>query len=123
MLISLVGLEIKSVDPSQFLREMEIDEFWELLRWCVWVLRLEGTTVKGSVGDGEVELESSTNADRLRLTLPDERRGNARGPLGIREGTSWFADGVGAVTMTFVGPFMMTFTSFCLDKADASLKV
>jgi len=60
--------------------------------------------MKGSVVDGEVELESSTNADRLRLTLPDERRGTARGPLGIR-GASWFADGVGAVTITLVGPF------------------
>jgi len=102
---------------------METVEFWELVRWCVCVLRLEGTAVKGSIVDGEVELDSSTNADRLRLILLDERRGNARGPLGIREEDSWLTDGVGAVTMTLVGPFMIIFISFCLEKAGTSLKV
>ena len=78
--------------------------------------------MKGSILDDEVELATSTNADRLRLTLLDERRGSDRGPLGIRDGASWFADGVGAVTMTLVGPFIITFTSFCLEKAGTSLK-
>ena len=77
--------------------------------------------MKGSVFGDEVELASSTNADRLRLTLLDERRGSDRGPLRTREVASRFADGVGAVTMTLVGPFIMTFTSFCFG-ADTSLK-
>jgi hypothetical protein len=77
--------------------------------------------VKGSIDD-KVELASSTNADRLCLTLLDERRGKDRGPFGIRAEGSRFVDGVGAVTITFVGPFMMTFISFCLDKTGTSSK-
>ena len=40
--------------------------------------------------------------------------------MGIRE-ASRFVDGVGAVTITLVGPFIRTLMSFCLEKADTSL--
>lgn len=105
-------------DAGRSSRVCELTELSDVRR-CAGCLRRGAEMAKGSIGaaaTGEVRdaLDTSTSAERRRLTLPDDALlGSARGPRGMRvETLSCAADGVGAVTMTFVGPVIMTLMLF-----------